>query len=74
VARHLTDDSFGLVFGINTLMAIILQTILTLLVVSENGFRLDVIGQYSVYGYYYIGIGVIYFVAVAVDYASQFSS
>jgi solute carrier family 19 (thiamine transporter), member 2/3 len=68
------DDSFGLVFGINTLMALILQTILTLLVVSENGFRLDAIGQFSAYGYYYIGIGVIYFVALLVDYFSEFVS
>jgi solute carrier family 19 (thiamine transporter), member 2/3 len=74
VAKHLTNDSFGLIFGINTLMSLVLQTILTLLFVSENGFRLDAIGQFTVYGYYFIGIGVIYFVALLVDYFSDFGT
>jgi solute carrier family 19 (thiamine transporter), member 2/3 len=70
VAKNLTEDSFGLVFGINTLVALILQTILTILVVSENGFRLDAVGQFSVYGYYYVGVGAIYLVALLVDVLS----
>lgn len=34
VAENLVDDSFGLVFGINTLVSLILQSILTLVVVT----------------------------------------
>lgn len=34
VAENLVDDSFGLIFGINTLVALLLQSILTLVVVT----------------------------------------
>jgi solute carrier family 19 (thiamine transporter), member 2/3 len=51
-----------------------MQTILTLLVVSKKGFRLHVIGQFTFYGFYYIGIGVIFLVAVVIDYVREFNS
>ncbi|KAL9917450.1 thiamine transporter 1-like isoform 2-T2 [Glossina fuscipes fuscipes] len=61
VARHLEEDSFGLVFGINTLLALIFQTIITVVVISDTGFALTVKGQYTVYAFYFIIIGVVYF-------------
>uniref|UniRef100_A0A1A9VU41 Uncharacterized protein n=1 Tax=Glossina austeni TaxID=7395 RepID=A0A1A9VU41_GLOAU len=61
VARYLEEDSFGLVFGINTLLALIFQTIITIVVISDTGFALTVKGQYTVYAFYFIIIGVIYF-------------
>ncbi len=63
VAKNLEDDSFGLVFGINTLVAVILQTILTLAVVSEQGFALTVFQQYTVYAVYFFVLSGIYLVA-----------
>lgn len=62
VAQNLSDDSFGLIFGINTLLALILQTILTLVVVTDTGLGLDPRAQYIVYGSYFIVLALIYVV------------
>lgn len=59
IAKNLEDDTFGLVFGFNTLIALIVQTTITLTVVS-SGFKLSPSGQYQVYGYSYIALGCIY--------------
>ena len=40
VAKAIPKDSYGLVFGINTFMALLLQTILTTVVASKAGFAL----------------------------------
>uniref|UniRef100_A0A0A1XPW3 Thiamine transporter 1 n=1 Tax=Zeugodacus cucurbitae TaxID=28588 RepID=A0A0A1XPW3_ZEUCU len=68
VARYLEEDSFGLVFGVNTFIALTFQTLLTIIVVSNSGLSLDTRGQYTVYAFYYIGASVIYFLSVAVEY------
>ncbi|XP_055382541.1 folate transporter 1-like [Condylostylus longicornis] len=49
VARHLEEDSFGLIFGINTFVALLLQTVLTILVVNGSVFLLDIYGQFLIY-------------------------
>ena len=41
VAKGLKRKSYGLVFGINTFLALLLQTILTLIVVDKIGFALE---------------------------------
>lgn len=64
VAKHLVEDSFGLVFGINTLVALTLQTILTIAVVSDTGFGLDIVGQFTVYGCLFIVTGIIYLLVI----------
>lgn len=61
VAKQLLDDSFALVFGINTLLALIFQTILTVIFVSENGFALDIRNQFIVSGGYFLVLGGLYF-------------
>uniref|UniRef100_A0A1I8PYP1 Major facilitator superfamily (MFS) profile domain-containing protein n=1 Tax=Stomoxys calcitrans TaxID=35570 RepID=A0A1I8PYP1_STOCA len=66
VAHNLTDDSFGLIFGINTLIALVLQTILTLIVVTDAGYALLPRDQYKVYGGYFLVLAVI-FVAVYIQ-------
>ncbi|KAH8403136.1 hypothetical protein KR222_005775 [Zaprionus bogoriensis] len=60
VAENLVDDSFGLIFGINTLLSLILQSILTVVVVTDSGFGLQPREQYIVYGCYYICVSAIY--------------
>lgn len=61
IAKNISDDSFGLVFGFNTLIALSLQTVLTFAVTDSSGwFALDVIEQFTVYGYYFIVLSVIY--------------
>ncbi|KAJ9581497.1 hypothetical protein L9F63_023323, partial [Diploptera punctata] len=42
VAKHLSEDSYGLIFGINTFIALALQSTLTLIVVSEAGLGLEI--------------------------------
>lgn len=61
VSRYLEEESFGLVFGENTFIALAFQTLLTITVVSNSGLSLDVRGQYTVYAFYYSGI---YFLSV----------
>ncbi len=41
VARHICDDSYGLVFGFNTFLALFFQSILTLIVADDAGLALD---------------------------------
>lgn len=67
VAQNLSDDSFGLIFGINTLVALILQTILTLVVVTEVGYELDPRNQYIVYGSYFVVLAIVYASAVIIS-------
>ncbi|XP_030383027.1 thiamine transporter 1-like [Scaptodrosophila lebanonensis] len=61
VAENVVDDSFGLVFGINTLAALILQTILTIVVVTDNGFGMNPRDQYLTYGFYFLSIAAVFF-------------
>ncbi|XP_030565762.1 thiamine transporter 1 [Drosophila novamexicana] len=70
LAKSLVEDSFALIFGINTLIALILQTSLTLVVVSESGgLYLTTFEQFTVYAFYYIVVGTVYFIAIIVQYA-----
>jgi hypothetical protein len=47
VAKHLNDDSCGLIFGVNTFIALVLQTVLTVIVVDERGLALETRPQVS---------------------------
>ena len=60
VAQHLADDSFALIFGINTLIALVFQTILTIVVISW--LELSTRDQFLVYGFYFVGLSLIYLV------------
>lgn len=64
VARRLADDSFALIFGINTFLALIFQSIFTLVVVSDTGFTLTPRYQYVVNGSYFLTLAVLYLVMV----------
>lgn len=61
IAKNLADDTFGLVFGFNTLIALIFQTIITLTIIS-SGFKLDPRGQFQFYGYFYIALGGVFLI------------
>lgn len=60
VAENLADDSFALIFGINTLFALIFQTVLTVVVISW--LELNTRDQFLVYGCYFIAMSLIYLV------------
>ncbi|XP_036341088.1 thiamine transporter 1 [Rhagoletis pomonella] len=68
VARYLIDESFGLVFGVNTFFSLIFQTFLTITVVTNSGFGLDTRGQYTVYAFYFITASCVCLCSVAVEY------
>lgn len=60
VAKRLSDDSFGLVFGINTLAALVFQSVLTLVVISESGLALGARDQFVVYSGYFVVLAFVY--------------
>lgn len=62
------DDIFGLVFGFNTLVALIIQSLLTMIFVTDTGFELDPVGQYTAYAFYFIGVGLLYLISVLVEW------
>ncbi|KAI4464901.1 folate transporter [Holotrichia oblita] len=63
IAKQISKDSHGLVFGFNMFLALIIQTLLTLVVVTGNfGIMLEVKMQYWIYGIYFIAIGTLYII------------
>lgn len=60
IAKLLVEDSFALIFGINTLFALFFQTMLTVFVVSGAVTTLVIRQQFVVYGSYFVVLGVIY--------------
>ncbi|XP_017092065.2 thiamine transporter 1 [Drosophila bipectinata] len=68
VARNLQEESFGLIFGFNTLVALTFQSLLTMIFVTETGFELSPVGQYTAYAFYFIAVGVLYLISVLVEY------
>lgn len=71
IAKHLEEDSYGLVFGINTMFALLAQSILTFTIISESGFKLDIFGQYLVLGVYHFILGGIYVVVFVISIFSS---
>jgi thiamine transporter 2/3 len=63
IAKAIDEDSYGLIFGINTFFSLVSNSILTALVATEGiGFALDPRDQYIVYGSYHLGISLIFIV------------
>uniref|UniRef100_A0AAF5RU16 Reduced folate carrier n=1 Tax=Wuchereria bancrofti TaxID=6293 RepID=A0AAF5RU16_WUCBA len=60
IATELTTASYGLVFGSSTFVALLLQTILTLIVVDKHGLALDIRTQFFIYGCYFGAVSVIF--------------
>lgn len=63
IAKNIKEDSYGLVFGLNTLVALVIQTFLTLcLVTGDLGVALGPRDQYLAYGIYHIAIATLFIV------------
>ncbi|OCT81091.1 thiamine transporter 2 [Xenopus laevis] len=62
VAVNLSMERYALLFGFNTFVALVLQTILILIVVDPRGLALDIVTQFIVYGSYFIVIAGIFLV------------
>lgn len=62
VAKKLKEDSYGLVFGCNQFLALILQTIMTIIVVDECCLAAGPRTQFLVYGSYNGVIGILFLI------------
>lgn len=71
LAKRLEDDSFGLIFGINTFVALVMQSILTVVVVSGDVINMDVITQFLVYAGFYFVFAALYFCNILVNVFSN---
>ncbi|CAM4576638.1 unnamed protein product [Leuciscus chuanchicus] len=60
IALNLSMECYALTFGINTFVALTLQTILTAIVVDNSALGLDITTQFLVYGGYYSTISVLF--------------
>ncbi|KAL0270428.1 UNVERIFIED_CONTAM: hypothetical protein PYX00_007839 [Menopon gallinae] len=56
IARNIKAESYALVFGISTFVALLGQTVLTVVVIDL--LKLNITTQFVVYGNYYIAIGI----------------
>ncbi|KAL1513893.1 hypothetical protein ABEB36_003233 [Hypothenemus hampei] len=63
IAKLIKEDSYGVIFGLNTFVGLLFQTALTLVVVTDNmGFALPPRKQYFVYGVFHVILGIIYII------------
>ncbi|KAK2496251.1 hypothetical protein MC885_003915 [Smutsia gigantea] len=60
IAVNLSVERYALVFGINTFLALLIQTIITVIVVDPRGLNLPVSIQFLVYGSYFAFIAGIF--------------
>ncbi|XP_054432433.1 reduced folate transporter [Pteronotus mesoamericanus] len=67
IASSLSKELCALVFGVNTFLATILKTIITLIVSDKRGLGLPVRSQFLVYFVYFVVLSVIYFLGAALE-------
>ncbi|XP_068612400.1 thiamine transporter 1 [Brachionichthys hirsutus] len=63
IAASLSVRRYALVFGVNTFVALLLQSVLTLAVVDSAVLGLDVFAQFFVYGGYFAAISLVFLAA-----------
>ncbi|XP_078099609.1 thiamine transporter 1 [Sander vitreus] len=63
IASSLNMHRYALVFGVNTFVALLLQSLLTVVVVDSAGLGLDVFTQYLIYGGYFAVISMVFLLA-----------
>ncbi|XP_054650485.1 thiamine transporter 2-like [Dunckerocampus dactyliophorus] len=62
IAANLSMECYALTFGINTFVALFLQTMMTLIFVDEATLGLDIVKQFIIYGSYYAVISVLFLI------------
>uniref|UniRef100_A0A8C5RX18 Thiamine transporter 1 n=1 Tax=Laticauda laticaudata TaxID=8630 RepID=A0A8C5RX18_LATLA len=63
IATNLSVERYALVFGVNTFIALALQTVLTLIVVDAKGLALDISTQFMIYAGYFAVIAVLFLIS-----------
>ncbi|NXX97528.1 S19A3 protein, partial [Centropus bengalensis] len=62
IAVNLSMERYALMFGFNNFVALLIQTILTVVVVDSKGLRLDIVTQFLIYGSYFTAIAGIFLI------------
>ncbi|XP_044211096.1 solute carrier family 19 member 3b isoform X1 [Thunnus albacares] len=62
IAANLSMECYALTFGINTFVALSLQTIMTGIFIDEAALGLDIVTQFILYGSYYTVISVLFLI------------
>ncbi|XP_054138559.1 thiamine transporter 2-like [Melozone crissalis] len=62
IAINLSMERYALMFGFNNFIALLIQTILTIVVVDSRGLGLDVVTQFLIYGSYFAVIHGIFMI------------
>ncbi|XP_018412800.1 PREDICTED: thiamine transporter 1 isoform X1 [Nanorana parkeri] len=63
IAANLNMECYALVFGVNTFIALALQTLMTVIVVDASGLGLDIFTQFKIYAGYFAIISFIFLVS-----------
>ncbi|XP_029029996.1 thiamine transporter 1 [Betta splendens] len=71
IAANLDVQRYALVFGVNTFVALLPQSLLTLVVVDSAGLGLDVFTQFFIYSGYFAFISVVFLIAGLWNLASR---
>ncbi|KFP96375.1 Thiamine transporter 2, partial [Leptosomus discolor] len=53
IAVSLSMERYALMFGFNNFIALVIQTVLTVVVVDSRGLGLDIVTQFLIYGSYF---------------------
>ncbi|XP_004632030.1 folate transporter 1 [Octodon degus] len=72
IASSLSKELCALVFGINTFLATVLKTSITLVVSDKRGLFLDVHSQFQVYFVYFLVLSIVYFLGALLDILCHF--
>ncbi|NXK36568.1 S19A3 protein, partial [Piprites chloris] len=62
IAINLSMERYALMFGFNNFIALVIQTILTVVVVDSRGLGLDIVTQFLIYGSYFAVIHGIFMI------------
>ncbi|XP_009705599.1 PREDICTED: thiamine transporter 2-like, partial [Cariama cristata] len=62
IAVNLSMERYALMFGFNNFVALVIQTILTVVVVDSRGLGLDIVIQFLIYGSYFAVIAGIFLI------------
>ncbi|XP_060053922.1 thiamine transporter 1 isoform X2 [Erinaceus europaeus] len=72
IATSLSMERYALVFGVNTFIALALQTLLTLIVVDASGLGLEISIQFLIYAGYFTFIAVVFLANGAVSVMKKY--
>ncbi|XP_043504722.1 thiamine transporter 1-like [Polistes fuscatus] len=73
VAKYISEDSYGLIFGTNIFFALLFQSLLTLIVINGNLGK-DIRSQFFIYGCYYVILAVIFLIIAIFAMIKHFKS